>query len=181
VGKDQVQHIEMAADIAEAVNRNYKQDLLTVPEAHVSESTQTVIGMDGRKMSKSYGNTIPLFLPEKKLRKLLNKIVTNSQEIEEPKDPDTCNVFALYRLFASEEQQDALAARYRAGGMGWGYAKGELFEVMNSSIKPMRDKYDELMADKRYIDEALARGARKARNSAAEKISRLRKAMGVDL
>ncbi|MBN2625267.1 MAG: tryptophan--tRNA ligase [Spirochaetales bacterium] len=181
VGKDQVQHIEMAADIAEAVNRNYKQDLLTIPEAYVSESTQTVIGMDGRKMSKSYGNTIPLFLPEKNLKKLLNKIVTNSQEIEEPKDPDTCNVFALYRLFASKEQQDALAARYRAGGMGWGHAKGELFEVMNASIKPMRDKYDKLMADKSYIDEALAKGAGKARTLAAEKISRLRKAMGVDL
>jgi len=181
VGKDQVQHIEMAADIAEAVNRNYKQDLLTIPEAYVSESTQTVIGMDGRKMSKSYGNTIPLFLPEKNLKKLLNKIVTNSQEIEEPKDPDMCNVFALYRLFASKEQQDALAARYRAGGMGWGHAKGELFEVMNASIKPMRDKYDKLMADKSYIDEALAKGAGKARTLAAGKISRLRKAMGVDL
>ena len=86
-------------------------------------------------MSKSYGNTIPLFLPEKKLKKLLNKIVTNSQGIEEPKDPDNCNVFALYKLFSTKEQQDALAARYRAGGMGWGHAKGELFEVMNTSIQ----------------------------------------------
>ena len=181
VGKDQVQHIEMAADIAEAVNRNYKADLLTIPEAYVSESTKTVIGMDGRKMSKSYNNTIPLFLPEKKLKKLLNKIVTNSQGMEEPKDPETCNVFALYKLFASKEQQEALAARYRAGGMGWGHAKAELFEVMNDVIKPMRDRYDELMADRSVIDKALAQGAAKARELAAEKISNLRKAMGVDL
>ncbi len=180
VGRDQVQHIEMAADIAEAVNRNYNESLLTIPEAYVSESTQTVIGMDGRKMSKSYGNTIPLFLPEKQLKKLLNKIVTNSQEVDEPKDPDRCNVFALYKLFATKEEQDVLAARYRAGGMGWGHAKAELFEVMNRTIKPMRDRYDELMADKSYIDDALARGAEKARVLAAAKISRLRKAMGVD-
>lgn len=180
VGKDQVQHIEMAADMAEAVNRNYKQPLLTIPEARVSESTQTVIGMDGRKMSKSYGNTIPMFLPEKKLKKLLNKIVTNSQEIEEPKDPASCNVFALYKLFATPGQQAALAERYRAGGMGWGHAKAELFAVMNEAIKPMRDRYDELMADKSVIDEALDRGAKKARVIAGQTIARLRKAMGVD-
>jgi tryptophanyl-tRNA synthetase len=180
VGKDQVQHIEMAADIAEAVNRNYNAPLLTIPEARVSESTQTIIGMDGRKMSKSYSNTIPMFLPEKKLKKLLNKVVTNSQEIEEPKDPDTCNVFALYKLFATTEQQASLAERYRAGGMGWGHAKAELFDVMNEAIKPMRDKYDELMTDKSYIDEALRKGAFKARELASQKISHLRKAMGVD-
>jgi tryptophanyl-tRNA synthetase len=175
-----VQHIEMAADIAEAVNRNYNAPLLTIPEARVSESTQTIIGMDGRKMSKSYSNTIPMFLPEKKLKKLLNKVVTNSQEIEEPKDPDTCNVFALYKLFATTEQQASLAERYRAGGMGWGHAKAELFDVMNEAIKPMRDKYDELMTDKSYIDEALRKGAFKARELASQKISHLRKAMGVD-
>lgn len=178
VGKDQVQHIEMAADIAEAVNRNYNARLLTVPEARVSESTKTVIGMDGRKMSKSYHNTIPLFLPEKKLKKLLNKIVTNSQDIEEPKDPDNCNVFALYKLFATPEQQASLAVRYRAGGMGWGHAKSELFEVMNESLRPMRDKYDKLMADRTYIDQALSQGAARARELAAAKISLLRKAMG---
>lgn len=181
VGRDQVQHIEMAADIAEAMNRNYKETLLTVPEAHVSESTQTVIGMDGRKMSKSYNNAIPLFLPEKKLKKLLNKIVTNSQEIEEPKDPDTCNVFALYKLFATEPQQAALAERYRAGGMGWGHAKAELFEVMNAVIKPMREKYDELMADKSVIDKILDAGAVKARELAAKKIAYMRRVMGVDV
>jgi len=181
VGKDQVQHIEMAVDIAQAVNRSYKKDLLKLPEPVVSESTQVVSGLDGRKMSKSYDNTIPLFLPEKKLKKLCNKIVTNSQTVEEPKDPENCNVFTLYKLFATEEQQAALAERYRAGGMGWGEAKGELFRVLNETIAPMRDKYDHLMEDKSYIDQVLTEGAEKARRLASDKISGLRKAMGFDL
>lgn len=179
VGKDQVQHIEMAADIAEAVNRNYRDTLLTVPQPYIDESTMTIIGLDGRKMSKSYDNHIPLFCPEKKLKKFCNKIVTNSQGIEEPKDPDACNVFALYRLFATEEQQAALAETYRAGGMGWGYAKGELFNVLNGFISPMRDRYNELMEDKSYIDKVLADGAERARELASAKMDRLRKAVGV--
>ncbi|MDC7234440.1 MAG: tryptophan--tRNA ligase [Spirochaetales bacterium] len=178
VGKDQVQHIEMAVDIAQAVNRNYKEELLTLPEAIVSKNTQVVVGMDGRKMSKSYDNTIPLFIPEKKLKKLCNKIVTNSQTVEEPKDPENCNVFTLYKLFATQEQQDALAARYRAGGMGWGEAKGELFNVLNTTITPMRERYNELMADTSYIDKVLDDGAERARAIASAKIARLRKAMG---
>jgi tryptophanyl-tRNA synthetase len=181
VGKDQVQHIEMAVDIAEAVNRAYNKQLLTLPEPFISESTQVVIGLDGRKMSKSYDNTIALFLPEKKLKKLCNKIVTNSQGVEEPKDPETCNVFTLYKLFATEEEQAALAARYRAGGMGWGEAKAELFRVLNDTISPMREKYDSLMADKSYIDKILAEGSAKARKLASAKIAMLRKAMGIDL
>lgn len=179
VGKDQKQHIEMAADIAEAVNRNYKDQLLTIPEVYIDESTKVINGSDGRKMSKSYDNTIPLFCSEKKLKKLCNKIVTNSQGVEEAKDPETCNVFAFYKLFATEEQQADLAAKYRAGGMGWGYAKGELFTVLNDFIKPMRDRYDELMADKSYIDKVLAEGAAKARVLAGEKMEYMRKAVGV--
>ncbi|MBN2658181.1 MAG: tryptophan--tRNA ligase [Spirochaetales bacterium] len=179
VGKDQVQHIEMAADIAEAVNRNYKEPLLTIPQPYIDESTMIINGLDGRKMSKSYDNHIPLFCPEKKLKKFCNKIVTNSQAVEEPKDPDSCNVFALYKLFATEEQQKALAETYRAGGMGWGYAKGELFSVLNDFISPMREKYDELMEDKSYIDKVLAEGAAKARELASAKMDRLRRAIGV--
>jgi tryptophanyl-tRNA synthetase len=178
VGKDQVQHIEMAVDIAQAVNRNYKAELLTLPEAFVSETTQIITGLDGRKMSKSYDNTIPLFIPEKKLKKLCNKIVTNSQTVEEPKDPDNCNVFTLYKLFATEEEQKALAERYRAGGMGWGEAKAELFRVINETISPMRERYDELMSDTSYIDKVLAEGAAKARKLASAKIAMLRDAMG---
>jgi tryptophanyl-tRNA synthetase len=179
VGKDQKQHIEMAADIAEAVNRNYKKPLLTIPEPFIDESTMVITGSDGRKMSKSYNNTIPLFCPEKKLKKLCNKIVTNSQGVDEPKDPDTCNVFTLYKLFATEEQQQALAERYRAGGMGWGHAKAELFNVLNDFIKPMREKYDALMADKSQIDRILAEGAAKARVLAEKKLEMLRHAVGV--
>ncbi len=178
VGKDQVQHIEMAVDIAQAVNRNYKAPLLTEPEAFVSEHTQIIPGLDGRKMSKSYGNTIPLFAPEKKLKKFCNKIVTNSQDVEESKDPDTCNVFRLYKLFASEQEQAALAARYRAGGMGWGEAKAELFRVLNTVISPMRERYDALMAEPSRIDEILKEGGLKARALAGRKIENLRQAMG---
>lgn len=179
VGKDQKQHIEMAADIAEAFNRNYKEKLLTIPAPFIDESTKVINGLDGRKMSKSYDNAIPLFCSEKKLKKFCNRIVTNSQEIEEPKDPDTCNIFTLYKLFATMEQQKNLADIYRAGGMGWGYAKGELFSALNDSIKLMREKYDALMADKSYIDQILNEGAEKARVLAVKKLETLRHAVGV--
>ncbi len=178
VGKDQVQHIEIAVDIAEAVNRNYKKELLVLPTPKIGEVTQTIPGLDGRKMSKSYDNTIALFQPEKKLRKQIMKIVTNSQEIEEVKDPDNCNVFALYKLFATQAEQDALAAKYRAGGMGWGEAKQALFEKMNTLIAPMREKYDFLIANPDEIDKILLEGAAKAREIAGATIRRLRKEMG---
>ena len=180
VGKDQVQHVEMACDIAQAINHNYKAELLTIPGYSIDENTKTIVGMDGRKMSKSYGNTIELFLPEKKLKKAINKIKTNSQEIEEVKDPEVCNVFSLYKLFATKEQQDKLAAEYRAGGMGWGHAKAELFDVVNAELTPIRDKYNDLMANKDYIDEVLKKGEVKAREIASKKIETLRKAIGID-
>jgi len=180
VGKDQKQHVEMTADIAQSVNHTYGKELLVVPEAMISESTQTVVGMDGRKMSKSYNNTISLFLPQKKLRKTVMKIVTNSQGIEEPKDPDSCSVFALYKLFATPEQQEKLAARYRAGGIGWGEAKQELFEVMDACLKPMREKYFSIMENKDEIDRILKEGSEKARQVASRTVARVRKAIGVN-
>lgn len=179
VGKDQKQHLEMTADIAQTINANYKKDLLTIPKAIFNNSTEIVLGLDGRKMSKSYNNTIPLFTTEKRLKKTINKIVTNSQEIEEPKDPETCNVFSLYKLFATEEQQEALAERYRAGGLGWGHAKSELFDVMNELISPMRKKYDELMSDKGEIENILKKGETKAREIASKKIAFLRENIGI--
>ena len=179
VGKDQKQHIEMTADIAQAINSNYNSELLIIPEPLISESTQIIPGMDGRKMSKSYNNTIPLFIPAKKLRKTIMKIVTNSQGVEEEKDPENCNVFNLYRLFATVEEQQQLADRYRAGGMGWGEAKQELYECMEREIGPYRDKYDALMADTAQIDAILAVGAEKARQIASGTIRRLRKAIGI--
>ena len=180
VGKDQVQHIEMAQDIAQAVNANYKQQVFKIPQAAVVESVAVVPGLDGRKMSKSYNNTIPLFAPEKTLRKLIMRIVTNSQGVEEPKDPEASQIFLLYKLFADPEEQAALAARYRAGGMGWGEAKEELFRVVNRRLAPMRERFDALVADPAGLDTILSLGAEKARAIAAETVKRFRKAAGID-
>ena len=179
VGEDQTQHIEMARDIAQAFNSNYGQ-VLKVPKAAVQKEVAVVPGLDGRKMSKSYGNGIPLFAPEKQLRKLIMQIVTNSQGVEEAKDPDTSLIFSFYKLFATQEEQAALAARFRAGGMGWGEAKEELFKAANRVLTPMRQKYDELMANPKMLDEILAKGAERARPIAAATVKRARKAAGID-
>ncbi|GHV87209.1 hypothetical protein AGMMS50255_5050 [Spirochaetia bacterium] len=181
VGKDQVQHVEMAQDIAQAVNFNYKQEVLKVPQAAVQESVAVVPGLDGRKMSKSYGNTIPLFAPEKELRKLIMRIVTNSQGVEEPKDPEASQIYLLYKLFATAEEQAGLSARYRAGGMGWGVAKEELFRVINRELAPLRERFEAIMADPAALDATLERGAEKARPIAAATVRRFRKAAGIDI
>jgi tryptophanyl-tRNA synthetase len=180
VGKDQIQHIEMAQDIAQAVNANYKQTVLKVPQAAIQESVAVVPGLDGRKMSKSYNNTIPLFASEKELRKTMMRIVTNSQAVEEPKDPETSQIYLLYKLFASPEEQSSLAARYRAGGMGWGEAKEELFRAANRELSPMRQRFEAIMADIPALNKILERGAEKARPIAAATVKRFRKAAGID-
>ncbi|MDR1505493.1 MAG: tryptophan--tRNA ligase [Treponema sp.] len=180
VGKDQVQHIEMAQDIAQSVNYNYKQEVLKVPQAAVQEHVAVVPGLDGRKMSKSYGNTIPLFIPEKNLRKLIMRIVTNSQGVEEPKDPAASQIFLLYKLFASAEEQTALEERYREGGMGWGEAKEELFRVVNRELSPVRERFNAIVSDTQGLDRILAAGAEKARPIAAATVKRFRKAAGID-
>jgi tryptophanyl-tRNA synthetase len=179
VGKDQVQHVEMAQDIAQAFNFNYKKELLRIPEASIQETVAVVPGLDGRKMSKSYNNTIPLFTPEKELRKLIMRIVTNSQEVAEPKDPESSQIYLLYKLFAAPEEQAALAARYRAGGMGWGEAKEELFRVANRELSPLRERFEAAMADPAGLDAVLRRGAEKARPIAAATLARLRAAAGI--
>jgi tryptophanyl-tRNA synthetase len=181
VGKDQVQHVEMAQDIAKAVNFNYKQELLKVPQAVVQNTVAVVPGLDGRKMSKSYGNTIPLFAPEKQLRKLIMRIVTNSQAVEEPKDPETSQIFLLYKLFATEEEQGTLARRYQEGGMGWGEAKEELFQVVNRELTPLRNRFEAIMENPEKLDATLAQGAERARPIAAATVARFRKAAGIDL
>ncbi|MDR2110032.1 MAG: tryptophan--tRNA ligase [Spirochaetaceae bacterium] len=180
VGKDQVQHVEMAQDIAGTINFNYKREILKIPEASVREAVAVVPGLDGRKMSKSYGNVVPLFAPEKELRKTVMRIVTNSQSVEEPKDPDSSQIYLLYKLFAAPEEQAALAARYREGGMGWGEAKEELFRVMNRKLSPLRERYGAILADSGELDRILARGAGRAREIAAKTLGRLRKAIGID-
>ena len=180
VGKDQVQHIEMAQDIAQAVNANYGKAVLKIPRAGVQKDTAIVPGFDGRKMSKSYGNTIPMFVPEKTLRKTIMRIVTNSQAVEEPKDPDASQIFMLYKLFTKQEEQTALAARYRAGGMGWGEAKEELFRVVNRTLAPMRERYDAIMADIPALNKILEHGTEKARPIAAATVNRFKKAAGIE-
>jgi tryptophanyl-tRNA synthetase len=180
VGKDQTQHIEMAQDIAQAVNANYKQPILKVPQGVIQDTVAVVPGLDGRKMSKSYGNGVPIFCSEKELHKLIMRTVTNSQGVAEPKDPDASLIFTLYKLFATAEEQTALAARYRAGGMGWGEAKEELFRVANRELGPMRKRFEELMADPKGLDAILAKGAERARPIAAATVKRFRKAAGID-
>lgn len=180
VGSDQFQHIEMAVDIAESFNFIYNCEGLKIPKPIATETSKTVVGLDGRKMSKSYGNIIPLFAPATELKKLVMKIVTNSQSIEEPKDPETCNVFSLYRLFATEEQTKALRKRYLEGGMGWGHAKNELFEVMNQALEPLRYSYNSLMSNRSFIEDVLKKGSEQAHQLASEKISLLRKIIGIN-
>ncbi|MDR0538891.1 MAG: tryptophan--tRNA ligase [Spirochaetaceae bacterium] len=179
VGRDQTQHVEMARDIAETLNHNYHETLLVPPQAFVQENAAIVPGIDGRKMSKSYGNVIPLFSTEKELRKLIMRIVTNSQGVDEPKDPDSSQIFLIYRYFAAPDEVKTFEGRYRAGGMGWGDAKEELFRVVNRELSPIRARYEALMAEPAQIDRILAEGSEKARFIAARTIRRLRKAAGM--
>ncbi|MDA8793140.1 tryptophan--tRNA ligase [Bacteriovoracaceae bacterium] len=176
VGKDQIQHIEIARSIAQRINEVYKDDIFREPQEFINEKTGYIPGLDGRKMSKSYDNGIPLFSTEKKLKKLINKIKTDSTDAEAPKDPDSSLVMDFYKLFARAEAISDLEKRLRKG-LGWGYAKQELFEVMNKEIAPQREKYDALMDDKSKIDQILTDGASKARLVAREVLDRVKSKM----
>jgi len=177
VGKDQKQHVEMARDMAIAFNHRFGE-VFVLPEPLIRDDVATIPGLDGRKMSKSYGNTVELWLPEKQLRKKIMSIVTDSKGVEDVKDPETCNVFALYKLFATPEQVAELAARYRAPGMGYGHAKQALFEVMEARLGPARARYEALLAEGAELDAALEAGARRARGVAAGVLARAREASG---
>ena len=177
VGKDQIQHVEMARDIAGRFNHRYGE-IFTLPEAQVSEDMPLLTGLDGRKMSKSYGNTIALFEPEKALRKQVMKIVTNSQPPAEPKNPDDSVIFEIYRAFASPAEQAALRQRY-AEGIGWGEAKQALFEKINEELAPARERYQELTARPAQIEEILRAGADKARREARQRLAQVRAAVGI--
>ena len=178
VGQDQKQHVEMARDIAQRFNDRFGETLV-LPEPLIQKEVATVPGIDGRKMSKSYGNTLPLFLPPKKLRKLCMKIVTDSTPVEEPKNPASCNVFALYTLFATEEEQAELAERYKTGGLGYGHAKQALFEALDSFLEGPRERYEELAAQPELVAESLEYGAQKARSVASGTMKRVREACGL--
>lgn len=179
VGKDQKQHLEITRDIATAFNRHYNEEILVVPEPLISEEVMTVPGTDGQKMSKSYGNTIDIFSPEKELKKQVMGIVTDSTPLEEPKDPDTCNVFALYRLLAEPKDIEAMRANYRKGGYGYGHAKKALLELILESYAEARKTFANLMANPGYIDEELRKGADKARPVARAVMDRVRRYTGL--
>ncbi|MCP8898652.1 tryptophan--tRNA ligase [Gilvimarinus xylanilyticus] len=177
VGRDQIQHIEMARDIAARFNHHYG-DHFVLPEAVVDDKVATLNGLDGRKMSKSYNNTIPLFLPEKKLKKHINKIKTNLLEPGEAKDPDTSTVFQIWEAFASDEQVSEMRQKF-ADGIAWGEAKRELFELINGQIGESREKYFELMERPADIEEILQAGAVKAREHSAPLLEKVRRAVGL--
>lgn len=179
VGKDQKQHVEFSRDIAERFNKHYKKEVFVLPEPLIREETNVIPGLDGKKMSKSYNNTIEIFAEPKELKSKINKIVTSSQGIEEPKDPETCNVFALYKLFANSEQISELATKYRNGGMGFGYAKEALYLVIEEYFKKPREKYKELLADTTQIDKILLYGAQKAREISKPFIEEIRDTIGI--
>src|SRR5262245_47377000 len=178
VGVDQVQHIEVTRDVAQKFNHQYG-DVFVLPAPRVLDDSAKVPGTDGEKMSKSYGNTIELFEPEKQLRKKIMVIKTDSTPVEAPKDPEKCNLFTLYKLFASLEQQAALAARYRAGGMGYGQAKEALFEAAMAYFATARENRERLAADPATVTEILRAGAKKARSKGAEVLDRARQACGL--
>jgi tryptophanyl-tRNA synthetase len=177
VGRDQVQHIEMARDLAASFNHLYGEHF-TLPEAAIEDHVATLPGLDGRKMSKSYDNTIPLFVPKAQLKKLIMGIVTDSRAPGEPKDTQGSAVFQLYQAFASPEETTALASEY-AKGIAWGDAKQQLFERLDREIAPLREVYDELIRDSASIERTLKAGAEKARTVAAPLTARLRHAVGL--
>jgi len=177
VGKDQIQHIEMARDIAARFNHAYGEHFV-LPEAIIDDNASTLAGLDGRKMSKSYNNTIPLFSTEKKLKKLINKIKTNSLEPGEPKDPTDCTLFSTYKAFASEQEVADIRKQY-AEGIAWGEMKKVLFEKINTQVAPARDRYEALMQEPAHIEQQLQEGAEKARAISMPFIAELRKAVGI--
>lgn len=177
VGKDQVQHLEMARDIASTFN-NKLGDTFILPEARIDESVMIVPGIDGQKMSKSYNNFINIFLPEKELLKVVKSIVTDATPLEQPKNPDTCNVFALYKLIASEEKIKAMRENYLKGGYGYGHAKQALFEMIIERFSAEREKYNHFIANPDILEQKLKQGADKARVIAKETLHRVRAKLG---
>lgn len=176
VGEDQIQHLEIARDLAEKVNHFYQADVFRVPDAVVKKNSE-VVGIDGRKMSKSYDNTLPIFMESKKLRKRIMKITTDSAPPEAPKSTEGSLIFDFYKHFASEQEVSALATRY-ATGIGWGEAKQALFEVIDRTFEEPRERYEALMAETSKIDKILRQGAEKARSRASVVLSRVKKAVG---
>ena len=182
VGRDQSQHIEYTADIAGYFNHRYGDSYsFPIPKGVIDDSDASILpGTDGRKMSKSYDNHIPLFLPEKKLRKAINRIPTDSTPVEDPKDPDTSIPFQLLTHFADADKAADVRKRLEAGGMGWGDLKKELFEAVNTELGPKRERYEELMASETELDDILASGLERARERARRVLTSVRTAIGIE-
>lgn len=179
VGADQIQHIEMTREFARAFNHTYRSEVFTLPTHRLSVGA-TVPGLDGQKMSKSYGNTIPLFVTGKPLWKLVSNVKTDSTPVEAPKNPDTCNVFALYALFANATEKAEMAQRYTRGGMGYGEVKKALYEKIEEHFADARARRDQLLKDPAFVEDVLREGAKKARAVARTVTDRARVACGVD-
>lgn len=177
VGKDQLQHLEISRDVANRFNHQMGTTFV-VPEAKIQQDTMLIPGTDGEKMSKSRNNFINIFLPEKQLRKQVMSIQTDSKELEDPKDPETCKIFALYRLLASPSEIEVMKANYLAGGYGYGHAKQALFELILTTFEQQRTRYDFLMAHPEEIIATLAIGEQKASIVANEVVQRVRKVIG---
>jgi tryptophanyl-tRNA synthetase len=178
VGKDQKQHLEMTRDIASAVNKHLQAEVLVLPEPLIAEAVMTVPGTDGQKMSKSYGNIIDVFLPEKELKKQVMSIVTDSTPLEAPKNPDTCHVFALYALLATPAQTQDMRQRYLAGGFGYGHAKTALLECILERFTHERQAFDHWMNQPNALEEVLNRGAQKAAITGNAVLRRLKDQLG---
>jgi tryptophanyl-tRNA synthetase len=178
VGQDQKQHLEITRDIAAKFNETYGP-VLKLPEPRIREEVATVPGLDGQKMSKSYGNTLEIFAPEKALRKKVMGIVTDSTPVEAPKDPSNSIIVQLYRLFASPQEVEAMTQSFRAGGTGYGEYKKQLFEVLWNAFEPMRKKRAELEADLGYVESILQRGAERAAATAHQTMAKVRTAVGL--
>ena len=177
VGRDQIQHVEMARDIAQRFNHNFA-DVFTLPEAVVDDNVAVLQGLDGRKMSKSYNNTIPLFQTEKQLRKSINKIKTNLLEPGEPKDPDDSTVFQVWAAFASVQETARMRSEFE-NGIAWGEAKKQLFELINEELSEARVRYLQLMEDPDHIESLLQHGAERAREHSAPLMQKVRQAVGI--
>ena len=178
VGKDQKQHLEMTRDIAIKFNQTYG-DTFKIPDEKISSSVAVIPGLDGQKMSKSYNNTIEIFGDEKPMRKKFMSIKTDSKGMEEPKDPDTCSIFQLYKLFASPEQVEEMRQKYIAGGYGYGHAKQALFEAYLEFFAPMRKRREELLANMDYVHAILKSGGERARAEAVKTMDTVRKRVGL--
>lgn len=177
VGKDQKQHLEMSADVARRFNLQYGETLV-IPDENIKEDTMLIPGTDGEKMSKSRGNYIDVFLPEKELRKQVMSIVSDSTPLEEPKNPDTCHTFALYKLLATPQEIEQMRQNYLGGNYGYGHAKQALYELILNKFSEPRAKFNALMADTSQIDKALEIGAAKAKLVAKEVVKRVRSKVG---